>query len=171
MFERACLVDHFDEKHALMVLTMETRECPNTHVQAERLMAISGRVCEDMTATYNPPDIVQSLMAGHPTFSGSSDSLGGNMCRPQQRDLAAWSRGHSLVSLSSSVSPLESKRFTADSATADPSDHHAYSSYTVSYVTLEDIDRSSLAEIYTSIVLVMEADEGPNTQDKALRGE
>ena len=35
--------------------------------------------------------------------------------------------------------------------------------------TLEDIGRSSLAKIYTSIVLAMEAGEGPNTQDKALR--
>ena len=37
------------------------------------------------------------------------------------------------------------------------------------YVTLEDIGRSSLAEIYTSIVLAIEAGEGLNTQDNALR--
>ena len=48
LFERACLV---------MVLTMEAGECPDTQDQAEHLMAISCRVFQDMTATYNPPDI------------------------------------------------------------------------------------------------------------------
>ena len=37
------------------------------------------------------------------------------------------------------------------------------------HVTLEDIGRSSLAEIYTSIVLAIEASEGLHTQDRALR--
>ena len=35
--------------------------------------------------------------------------------------------------------------------------------------SLEDIGRSSLAEIYTSIVFAMEAREGPNAQDRAGR--
>ena len=49
---------------------MEARVCPNTHVQAERLMVISGRVFEDMMANYNPPCV---------TGDWSSDSFGGNM--------------------------------------------------------------------------------------------
>ena len=45
--------------------------------------------------------------------------------------------------------------------------HHDYSSYSVT-LTLA-FRRSSLAEIYTSIVLAIKAGEGLNTQDRALR--
>ena len=100
-------------KHGVMVLTIEAHKCPNTHVQAEHLMAMSCRVFEDMT----PPIL-------HPTLSGSSGSFGGNMestslARPQQR-------GHEDTLWSPqffSAATHESKRFTADSATADPGDY------------------------------------------------
>ena len=63
------------------MLPMEAREYPNTPVQAERLMAMSGPIIHLI--------LLESLLAGHPTFSGLSDSFGGNMvststARPQQ---------------------------------------------------------------------------------------
>ena len=45
------------EKHGRIVLTMEALECPNTQVQAEHLMAVSGHLFEDIMATFHPPGI------------------------------------------------------------------------------------------------------------------
>ena len=45
------------EKHMRIVLAMEAREGPNTRDKAERLMAATGHLFEDMMATYHPPGI------------------------------------------------------------------------------------------------------------------
>ena len=97
-----------------MVLTVETRECPNTHVQAEHLMAMNSCVFEDITAACPTP------LAGHPTFNGSSDSFGRNMgltspARPRQRghvDTLVPSISPVPLLLSRSVSPQTVQQLT-----------------------------------------------------------
>ena len=97
------------EKYVHMVSAMEARECPNTHVQTQRLMAIRGRVFEDMMATHIPPGIAGES-AGR---SSNIQWVYGQLWRNHSVHLTgatsgAWTRGHSLVSSISSVPPLSS---------------------------------------------------------------
>ena len=45
------------EKHVRIMLPIEAREGPNTQDKAERLMAATGHLFEDMMATCHPPGI------------------------------------------------------------------------------------------------------------------
>ena len=49
------------EKRERMVLTMEARECPNTQVQAERLVAATGHLFEDVMIDDLPPGIAEEV--------------------------------------------------------------------------------------------------------------
>ena len=124
-----------------MVWTMEAHECPNTHVQAERLMAISGHVFEDMMASFLSTWFCnESLLAGCPTFSGSSDSFGGNM---------VWIHTSSVFM---SVGPV---RRHGDVCIGEPHGPELRISSRLFFVLRVAIGRSSSAEIYTSIVLAI----------------
>ena len=52
--------------HGRMVFAMEAREGPNTSRKAERLIATTGQLFEEMMATYHPLDIA-SKVAGKPS--------------------------------------------------------------------------------------------------------
>ena len=49
-----------------IVLAMEAREGPNTQDKAERLMAATGHLFEDMMATYHPPGIAGKVAGKSP---------------------------------------------------------------------------------------------------------
>ena len=68
-----------------MALDTEACECPNTLVQAERLMATSGHLFEDMTATCHPPGTPEEFNGKSSHIQGPSDSSRRNSVElPQQ---------------------------------------------------------------------------------------
>ena len=52
------------EKHVRIVLAMEAREGPNARDKAERLMAATGHLFEDMMATHHSPGLAVRVHDG-----------------------------------------------------------------------------------------------------------
>ena len=114
-----------EEKQVRIVLAIEGREGPSTQGRTEHLMEVRRHHFADKMATCRPlHEAGEAPGKINLTSSGPSDSFGRDtVCgispaRPQQR-------GHADTSWYpkfSSAATLESKRFNADSAAADPSD-------------------------------------------------
>ena len=79
---------HSAEKHMCLVLALQARQGPNTQDQAERLMATTGHLFEEMMATYHSLGIAGKVAGNHPTHSGPSDSSGRNVVELHQRELS-----------------------------------------------------------------------------------
>ena len=88
----------------IFVSAMETRECPNTQVQAEHLTAATGHPFEDVTASYYPLGI-PGKVAGKSSntqwaFPTAPDEIwrGPSPARPQQCVHNGWRCRHTLAS-------------------------------------------------------------------------
>merc|ERR1712136_553714 len=75
------------EKHMRIVLAMEAREGPNTRDKAERLMAATGHLFEDMMATYHPPGIAGKVAGKSSNTQWAFRQLWSNVVWNLPRDL------------------------------------------------------------------------------------